>query len=458
MAHRVSGHDTIVARATPPGEGGIAVVRMSGSDSIRIGAELFDGAASVDALPTGRIVHGWIRIPESNVADEVVIAVMRAPHSYTTENVVEISCHGGIRIVDEIVNACVARGARRAERGEFTERAFLNGRLDLTQAEAVLDLIRARTRSGLAAACYHLTGAMSERLREVRDSIASSLARIEAGLEFADEGLDVGEPGAETASIASALDTVHQLRSTYERGRLMTEGATVAIIGPPNVGKSSLMNAILGMDRAIVSPIPGTTRDLVEGEVEIDGLRIRLVDTAGLRETGDIIEREGTRRAENAAENANVTVIVCDASGEISPPTRLPKTDRPIVVLNKVDIANETAIEELLAQFADRTVFRVSALQGTGVEEFISGVRDTLIGDAGVSADAGVITRERHAVALDECAENLERALGQIRNNGSPDLVAADLRLALDAIGQITGETTPVDILNTIFDEFCVGK
>ena len=458
MVHPISNHDTIVARATPPGEGGIAVVRMSGPDAIRIAVELFDGAASLDTLPTGRIVHGWIRIPESNLADEVVLALMRAPHSYTTEDVVEISCHGGMRIVEEIVSACVERGARRAERGEFTERAFLNGRLDLTQAEAVLDLIRSRTRSGLAAACYQLTGQMSERLRDIRERIASSLTQIEASLEFADEDLGIGELSVEVESISGALDSVHQLRETYDRGRIMTEGATVAIVGPPNVGKSSLMNAILGMERAIVSPIPGTTRDLVEGEAEIDGLRVRLVDTAGLRETGDVIEQEGTRRAEGAAESADMTVIVCDASGQILPPSRIPVADNAIVVLNKIDIADKETVENLLAQFANRSVYRVSALLGTGIEEFIAGIRHALIGDSSISAEGGVITRERHAVELEDCAESLGRALGQIRINGSPDLVAADLRLALDAIGQITGETTPIDILNTIFDEFCVGK
>lgn len=458
MTHRPTGTDTIVARATPPGEGGIAVIRVSGPDSIQIVTDLFDGNTQLDTVPSGRIVHGWIRIPESNIADEVVIAVMRAPHSYTTEDTVEISCHGGMRIVDEIVSACVARGARRAERGEFTERAFLNGRLDLAQAEAVLDLIRARTRSGLAAACYQLTGLMSERLHSVRDRIAEALTRIEAGLEFSDDGLDIGDPVAETESVSTALDTVRRLRGTYDRGRLMTDGATVAIVGPPNVGKSSLMNAVLGAERAIVSPIPGTTRDLVEGEAEIEGLRVRLIDTAGLRETGDIVEREGTRRAESAAENADVTVIVCDASGEIQSPKRFPTSKRTIIALNKSDIARTEAVAHLRGLYAESPIFDVSALDGTGIDEFIRGIGNMLIGDLETTVVGGVITRERHAIALDECAEHLERALDQIRTTALPDLVAADLRLALDAIGRITGETTPENILDAIFDEFCIGK
>ena len=278
--------DTIVARATPPGEGGVAIVRLSGPDAIRIAGAIFDGP-DLSMLPGGRIVHGWVRMPphDSSISpsDETLTSVMRAPHSYTGEDVVEINCHGGMRITEEIIDACVSLGARRAERGEFTERAFLNGRLDLAQAEAVLDLVRARTRSGLSAACYQLSGALSDRLRSVADRLAASLSRIETGLEFAEDDLRVGEPEAERETVALVCETVSELLGTYRRGKLMTDGATVAIIGAPNVGKSSLMNAILGEERAIVSPIPGTTRDLVEGEVELDGLRVRLVDTAGLR-------------------------------------------------------------------------------------------------------------------------------------------------------------------------------
>jgi len=455
--------DTIVALATPPGEGGIAIVRLSGPQAVSIADALFRGRSTLADLPSHRLAYGRLALPSGSnpadaVQDEVLVSVMRAPHSYTREDVVEINCHGGVRLADEVIRACVERGARRAERGEFTERAFLNGRLDLAQAEAVLDMVRARTRTGLAAACYQLTGGLSARLAAVSGAISASLVRIEAGLEFDEEDLGVGDPRREIESVRMARETVDALRATYERGRLITTGATVAILGPPNVGKSSIMNAILGEERAIVSPIPGTTRDLVEGEADFDGIRVRLVDTAGLRETGDMIEREGTRRAERAAEAADAQVLVCDASGEVPPPRRTPAGPRTIVVINKRDIADADVVERLRSYAGNRPVYLTSALRDEGIDALCQGIRELLIGDAPEPAAGRIILRERHAEALRRCAEHLGRAREEMAGQAREELVAADLRLALDEIGQITGETTPEDILRKIFGEFCIGK
>lgn len=456
--------DTIVARATAPGEGGVAIVRLSGADAIAIADSLLDLPNPLKSVPSGRIVHGWIRIAEGDhaggdgFADEVLVAVMRAPHSYTCEDVIEINCHGGMRLTEEIVEACARRGARRAERGEFTQRAFLNGRLDLAQAEAVLDLVRARTRGGIEAAGHQLRGDFSARLATVRDAVATALTRIEAGMEFEEDDLGVGDPRAEAEALSAAREEIGRLAETYARGRLVTEGASVAIVGPPNVGKSSLLNSILGRERAIVSPIPGTTRDLVEAEIELDGVRVRFVDTAGLRETGDEVEREGTRRAELAASGADVVVLVCDASGAILPPHHVPKARTLIVVANKADIASDAAVDRVRILAGDGAFHTLSALTGVGVEAFVAGLRLAIVGDAELTAEGGMVLRERHADALRECAGHLDRALEQIAYTAQPDLVAADLRLALDAVGRITGETTPDDVLDAIFGEFCIGK
>ncbi len=456
--------DTIVARATAPGEGGVAIVRLSGPNAIAIADALLELPNPLADVPGGRIVHGWIRVSEGRdedrvgIADEVLVAVMRAPYSYTREDVVEINSHGGMRLTEEIVGACVERGARRAERGEFTQRAFLNGRLDLAQAEAVLDLVRARTRGGIEAACHHLRGDFSARLAAVSDAVATALTRIGAGMEFEEEDLGVGDPRAEAEALSAVREEIGRLAETYARGRLVTEGASVAIVGPPNVGKSSLLNSILGRERAIVSPIPGTTRDLVEAEIELDGARVRFLDTAGLRETGDEVEREGTRRAELAAVGADVVVLVCDASDAIPTPPHVANARTLMVVANKVDIADEGAVDRVRGFAGDGAFHALSALTGEGVEAFVAGLRSAIVGDTELSADGGMVLRERHADALRECAGHLGRALEQIAATAQPDLVAADLRLALDAVGRITGETTPDDVLDAIFGEFCIGK
>ena len=464
--------DTIVALATPPGEGGISIVRLSGPDSVRIADELFQtgrsgnretgsGGRPVSSFPSHTLVYGFLRIPLENgtvVHDEALVSVMRAPHSYTREDVVELNCHGSVRLAEEVIAAARRLGARQAERGEFTERAFLNGRLDLAQAEAVLEMIQARTRPGIEAACYQLSGGLSERVNGVSRSLSEALSRIEAGLEFEEEDLGVGDPRAEVGVVEKALADVTSLHATYRRGKLISDGATVAITGSPNVGKSSLMNAILGHERAIVSPVPGTTRDIVDGEADFDGVRVRLVDTAGLRETGDVIEREGTRRAQLAAEESDLQMLVLDASGDVPAPERIPVSRSMLVVLNKCDVADEDVVRALRDRAGDGPVFMTSAVKDEGLDALCAGIRHALTADAPEPAAGGIVLRERHAQALEECAGCLERALEEMHVQAREELVAADLRLALDAVGQITGETTPEEILRGIFDEFCIGK
>ena len=455
--------DTIVALATPPGEGGIAIVRLSGPDAIRIGDALFRSRTPLRTAPSHALIYGRLsldgtHVPGGDLGDEVLVSLMRSPRSYTREDVVEINCHGGTRLADEVIRACLRHGARRAERGEFTERAFLNGRLDLTQAEAVLDMVKARTRDGLAAAYYELSGSLSARISVLRDRLTASLARIETGLEFDEENSGLGDPRGEVAELSEGLAEVESLAGTYARGRLIADGATVAIVGPPNVGKSSLLNAILGEERAIVSPLPGTTRDTVHGEVEIGGLCVRLVDTAGLRPAGDPVEREGTRRAERAADIADLVVLVCDGSGTVRGDFSPIANRRALVAINKMDIASPDAVQEIVSAAGARPVFEVCALSGDGVDTLCGGIRDSLVAPGAEPANAEIITRARHADALAATGGHIRRALAEIAGQAREELVAADIRLALDSLGAITGETTPEEVVHRIFADFCVGK
>ncbi len=453
--------ETIVAPATPPGEGGVAIVRLSGPQSIPIADTLYHGKRPLAEVESHRLAYGTLGLPGASISDEVLVAVMRAPNSYTREDVVEINCHGGSQLAEEVVRACCDLGARRAERGEFTERAFLNGRLDLAQAEAVLDIVGARTRTGISAACYQLAGGLSERLRAVSALLTSVVATIEASLEFEEDDLGLGDSAEHLPRIRSARDDVAAIARTYDRGRLALRGASVAIVGPPNVGKSSLLNAILGEDRAIVAPTPGTTRDLIEAEADLDGIRVRFLDTAGIRHSGDSVEREGSRRAGLAAESADLVLLVCDASGVVPPEAcfAIATATAPcVVVANKVDIGDPGAVDQLRSGAGERPFCETSALKHLGIDDLCAIVRTSLMGDSPDPPTNGIVLRERHYRALTACGEHLGRAIGEAGGQARTELVAADLRLALNETGLITGETTPEDVLRAIFSEFCVGK
>ncbi len=450
--------DTIVGLATPPGVGGVAIVRLSGPESIALADRLFKSSKiSLVSAASHTLSYGHFELGDT-ISDEVLVSVMRAPKSYTRENVVEINAHGGVRLAEKMVLALVKRGARRAEKGEFTERAYLNGRIDLTQAEAVLQMVEARTEGGLSAACFQLHGGLSEGVWRIGESISGALARIEVGLEFVEDQFmsDVGNPKAELDGLTSVRDEVGELLRSYDRGKLATVGATVVLVGAPNVGKSSLLNTLLGHERAIVTPVPGTTRDVVEGEIDLDGIRVRLLDTAGIRDTDDVVEQEGTRRARAAAERSDLSVLVLDGSGAV--PLNLESWPvHGIVALNKWDIRVKEVESEAIRNVGETPLVRTTATTGDGIGDLCGAIASALT--EGIPDPTGaVVLSERHADALSQTAEALDRALVEAKGRGEADLVAADLRLALDSVGLITGETTPDDVLRAIFDGFCVGK
>jgi len=470
--------DTIAAISTPLGTSGIGVVRISGPESIQIASRLFVSPAMLRGgkrapkhsgcadLPTNTAHHGTLLDPRTNDAiDDVVLTVFRAPSSYTGEDVVEVSCHGGIAILKSALKAALDSGARLAAPGEFTRRAFLNGKLDLAQAEAVNDLIRARTDGARRVALSQLDGALSSRVRASRERLLGVIAAIEAAIDFPD---DVDEPDRSwlASEIGAARESVASLLATFGRGRLFREGLRVAIAGRVNVGKSSLLNALLRHARAIVTPVPGTTRDVIEESLEIHGIPIVALDTAGLRSTDDPVEKIGVEFAERSLDSADLILLVFDISkGIIREDLELLERfkEKPaIAVLNKIDLLPEEARGLVTEEHVGRLGRSLPAVQtcassGQGIEEL-----EDAIAQAAASCDLGeeaaVVSNIRHQQALGRVLDSLDQALITLQGANPIDLLSVDLASARDSLGLITGETASDDLLDRIFSEFCVGK
>lgn len=465
--------DTIVAISTPPGEGGIGIVRLSGKDALAIAGRVFASTTGRDITrDRGRVFHGHVVDAQGAVVDEVLLHVMRAPHSYTREDVVEINCHGGAGPLNAVLEQALIQGARLAQPGEFTQRAFLNGRIDLVQAEAVIDRIRARTRAGLQAATAAAAGTLSKEINEMKTVLVDALAQIEAAVDFPEEDLPDLVNENLRQRLVDTRDRMLDLLHTAETGRLYREGVSIAIAGRPNVGKSSLFNALLRDARAIVSAQPGTTRDRIEEMITLGGVPARLTDTAGLRSPHDEVERIGVAVARDALKTADLILFVLDASVPLTEEDRmlaaeLETLERPVwVVLNKIDIAPEIEIEigdsRLFSstKTGDCPLFRgasrVSAKTGEGLEALERNLAALLLGGAPVSPDQGMITRAHQRDSLRRASASLERLLENF--DQSPEFLSIDLREAVKALGEITGETTPEDILDKIFSSFCIGK
>lgn len=464
---RPSLEDTIAAISTPPGEGGIGIVRLSGTQALAIARAMFVSSSGCDiARGPRRVFHGRIVDGQGNAIDEVLLHVMRAPHSYTREDVVEINGHGGAAPLNAVLEQVLIRGARLAQPGEFTQRAFLNGRIDLVQAEAVIDRIRARTDASLRAASAAASGALSKGINETKETLVEALAHIEAAVDFPDEDLPdlVNEPLR--ARLAVARDRMQALLDTAETGRLYREGVSIAIAGRPNVGKSSLFNALLRDARAIVSAQPGTTRDRIEELITLSGVPARLTDTAGLRATHDEVERIGVEVARDALKAADVILFVLDASTPFTEEDaalarELETLERPVwVVMNKMDVVVDKGLQPLACAPAWTERFagisRVSAKTGAGLEALERDLGGLILGGAPVTPDQGLITRAHQRDSLRRATAALERVLDQFQ--ASPEFLSIDLREALSALGEITGETTPEDVLERIFASFCIGK
>jgi len=453
--------DTIVAISTAPGEGAIGIVRLSGTKAIEIVSKIFQSARNKDLtkVPSHTIHYGWIQNPStSELIDEVLVSVMRAPHTYTREDVVEINCHGGMVPMKRVLELVTAQGARTAMPGEFTLRAFINGRIDLAQAEAVLDIIRAKTDRVTKVALEHLRGRLSERINSLREVLKGVLAHIEAYLDFPEEEI---EPMTEAQIIEKLQTLIEQLKTlldTYHEGRILREGLAVAIVGKPNVGKSSLLNRLLDRDRAIVTEIPGTTRDIIEDYINIKGLPVRILDTAGIRTSKDMVEEEGIKRTIRAIDEADLVLCVLDCSSPLTEEDyriiRYLDNKKSIFVLNKIDLPQKLDERQLPQRYP---IVKVSAKTDSGIEQLKKLIYKETLGET-VKTESVLLTNIRHKKAIDGALSSLQEALQCFRDKQPLEFVAMNLRDSLTYLGEITGETTPEDILEIIFSEFCIGK
>jgi tRNA modification GTPase len=444
--------DTIAAVATPSGPGAIGVIRVSGPECERIAAAVF--ARDAKHSWRSRVLYRGRILRDGAALDDALAVLMRAPNSYTGEDVLELHCHGSPAVLATALQAVLRAGARPAEAGEFTKRAFLNGKLDLTQAEAVIDLIRARTPEGVEQAADQLFGRLASHLGELRTQLIRIKGHLEARIDFSDEEIDFDDEEL-SAEIEVSLATVRDLLRTYARGRLVKQGLRLAITGRPNVGKSSLLNALAQADRAIVTALPGTTRDVIEEGLDFDGVPVIVADTAGLRDAADEIERIGVERARAVAAAADVVLVILDRSMPYEAPAHVPREgQRCVFVLNKVDRPAAWGRDRL----DDRShpVVEVSALTGAGLEA----LRHAVVEAAGfVHGDSlPTLTSERQRDALAAVEDDLMRALTATRADTPPDLVAVDVQLALEHVGSVTGECSNEDVLDAIFREFCIGK
>jgi tRNA modification GTPase len=453
--------DTIAAIATPLGEGGLAVIRISGRDALAVADRCFvaqsRGAHPLAAAPSHTLHYGHI-VRGGRVIDEAMAAVMRTPRTFTREDVVEFSCHGGIVASRAVLETVLASGARLAEPGEFTRRAFLNGRIDLAQAEAVADLIHARTELALAAANEQLAGKLSRRIDTLRRDLLDTLAHIEAHIDFPDEDIAPDTRDALLARLDRGAAFMDQLLRTADEGQILRRGIRAAILGRPNAGKSSLLNQLLGRDRAIVSPIAGTTRDTIEEIANIRGIPVVFIDTAGLRESGDTLEIEGIRRSHAALAQADLILHVLDNSEPLAPEDARFLTDfsarKRIVVLNKSDLP---ARLELPSDAAAASV-KISCTTGDGIEALKDAIKQRVWSGEITAEMLEVMISARHRDALRRAREAAFRTATALRENLTLELVALDLRIAVNAVGEVVGKTTTEDLLDSIFSQFCIGK
>lgn len=464
--------DTICAIATPVGEGGIGIVRISGEKAIEAVSGLVRlrsgrPLASVRShtLYQADILETTALPGATSAVDEALVTVMRSPHSYTAEDVVEIHCHGGPLVLQTVCEAVMRGGARLAEPGEFTKRAFLNGRLDLTQAEAVLDTIAARTVGSLRLAQAQLRGALSQEIDGMRETLIHLLAHVEAAIDFTDEDIAFIQPQDLAAGFQQTLAQIARLLESAQQGRILREGVTAAIIGRPNVGKSSLMNALLKTDRAIVTPVPGTTRDVLEEVLNIRGVPVRLLDTAGVRPTDDPVEQEGVRRSRTAMAEAELLLVIVDGSVPLTQEDRdllaQYTAKKRLVVVNKTDVAGglDRTDHAVLERDAPACpVVWISAKTGAGLDDLRDRIRTMILRPDFEPGEAAVVTRLRHQAALSRAREALAGAAGSVEARLSGEFVAMDLRAAIDALGEITGAVSTDEILDRIFREFCIGK
>jgi tRNA modification GTPase len=457
---------TIAAIATPPGEGAISVVRLSGERALEIADRLFRGRTRLKDANGYTVHHGLVEDSRGSPIDEVLATIFRSPHSYTGEDVVEFSCHGGLLVTQSLLGEIVRAGARYAEPGEFSKRAFLNGKMDLSQAEAVADVIAARSDRARAISVQQLAGKLGARVRELRTALTNLCALLELDLDFNEEGLELIGPEEIRRKIFEVRGIISRMLETYDSGRISREGATVVIAGKPNAGKSSLFNALLKERRAIVTPHPGTTRDTIEESVLLEGILFNLVDTAGLRDATDLAEREGVNRALEYVQAADIILLVEDTTVQVeereieSMLGSLVSSQHLVVALNKTDLPgvgmDPSERHRLTARGA--RVVPTSARTGIGLQELRRALVESVIGPVAEPSAGVELTNNRHREAFARSHESLDNAIETLDSGRTNEFVALDVREAALALGEVTGEVSSEEILNSIFARFCIGK
>ncbi len=451
--------DTIAAIATPLGSGGIGIVKLSGPDALSIIRQLFRPKSGSGTLKPRYLHYGHIVQPQTqHPIDEVLVAYMPAPHSYTGQDVVEIQAHGGTVALQEILHTVLSLGARAAEGGEMTLRAFINGRLDLAQAESVLDIVEAKTAAGLRLAAQQLGGSLSKQVSAVRQKLVDVLAYIEATIDFVEEDIPLENM---LPPMTAALETLQSLAETAAQGIIYRQGVRTAIVGKPNVGKSSLLNALLRGERAIVTDIPGTTRDTLEETANIGGVPLVLVDTAGIRtHTTDAVEKIGVARSRSALAHADLALMLVDSSAPLTAGDweieALVRGKPALLVLNKIDLPQAHPPPADFLPGVPRVP--LSALTGEGLDKLEETLVEQITGGQVITSDAAIVSNPRHQALIARAIEHTRAALAAQEAGLSPDLVSVDVREAVDALGEITGETATEDLLDTIFSKFCIGK
>jgi tRNA modification GTPase len=456
--------ETIAAISTPLGESGIGIVRISGSLAEPIAKRLFKPQKDHSDLISHHFNYGEIIDPQKGTPiDEVLLVLMKSPKTYTREDIVEIQCHGGYFILQKILELVLKQGARMAHPGEFTKRAFLNGRIDLTQAEAVIDLIQAKTMAGLEMANQQLRGWLSREMTEIKARLVEHLALIEAHIDFPEEEIKPIALEEMMRDLGGIIRKMEEWIISYEEGKIFREGIACAIIGKTNVGKSSLLNVLLKEDRAIVTPIPGTTRDVIEEVLNIEGIPIRLIDTAGLRKAKDSIEEEGMRRARERVAEADFILLMLDGSRELDGDDieifREIKGKNKVVVINKKDLPLKISLGDVKKYFGEDPIISISALKNEGIEVLKRTVCNCLVQrDMRTTLENLMVANIRHKNALAKAKDDLSNVLKGLGEESSLEFIAFEIRSALESMGEMVGETTSEEILNRIFDKFCIGK
>ncbi|WP_298786796.1 tRNA uridine-5-carboxymethylaminomethyl(34) synthesis GTPase MnmE [uncultured Marinococcus sp.] len=455
--------DTIAAISTPSGEGAIAIVRLSGDEALAIADHVYKGKKSLHEVETHTIHYGHIIDPaDGSVIEESMISVLRAPKTFTREDIVEINCHGGLVSVNRVLDNVLSQGARLAEPGEFTKRAFLNGRIDLTQAEGVMDLIRAKTDRAMQSALKQVEGRLSERIRKLRQKLLETVANVEVNIDYPEFDADVVTTNVLKENVAFVGEEIDQLLVTARQGKIMREGLGTAIIGRPNVGKSSLMNNLVHENKAIVTEVPGTTRDVLEEYVNVRGVPLRLIDTAGIRETEDIVEKIGVERSRQVLQEAELILLVINSAEPLSDEDRAlfqaVQGMNVIVIMNKTDLPKQVDEEELREYTSGRPIITASFLNDEGIDSLEEAIAHLFFDEGVEAADMNYLSNARHIGLLNQAKRSVNDALEAVEMGVPVDMVQIDITRAWEQLGEIVGENVHDGLIDQLFAQFCLGK